>query len=148
MIYYLHINENENPIKCKNQKELKNIILNYNYSSFLLCDEETPLIYYNEDIQGLEWYDYEWSEKLQDWFCSTFFENMPADKKIKQDFAQHIKNCIYYEEKNDKNALLNEIGVVRGLSYAMQMIGVCPFHNTNTDKFLHFIDMQNKLLNR
>lgn len=56
-------------------------------------------------------------------------------------FKRTLNNCYYYEENNKTISLANEIGVLRGLAYAMEAIGLCP----HTDSFLHYIDIQQKL---
>ena len=61
---------------------------------------------------------------------------------IVDDFYQTMKNCFFYEHKGDKTHLLNEIGVLRGLAYAMEAVDCCP-HN---DDFFHFVHIQNEML--
>ena len=53
-----------------------------------------------------------------------------------------LKNCKFYEKENDIKHLLNEIGVLRGIAYVLELTGQCP----HTDKFLHFIEIQNELI--
>ena len=52
-----------------------------------------------------------------------------------------LKNCKFYEEENDMKHLLNEIGVLRGIAYVLEITGQCP----HTEEFLHFIEIQNEL---
>lgn len=61
---------------------------------------------------------------------------------IKQSFERTMNNCIFYETEGKTIALVNEIGVLRGLCYAMQILGIGSF---NSEEFLHFIDVQQKL---
>ena len=52
-----------------------------------------------------------------------------------------LNNCKYYERKNDMKHLLNEIGVLRGIAYVLELTGECP----HTEEFFHFIEIQNEL---
>ena len=65
-----------------------------------------------------------------------------ARDTIIREYRQTMKNCFFYEQKGDKAHLLNEIGVLRGLAYAMEVVGCCP-HN---DDFFYFISLQNEML--
>ena len=56
-------------------------------------------------------------------------------------YNQTMNNCKYYEREQMKTCLANEIGVLRGVAYAMEMAGECP-HDPD---FMHFIGIQNKL---
>lgn len=61
---------------------------------------------------------------------------------IKQSFERTLRNCYFYEKENKTISLANEIGVLRGIAYTMQTIGICPH---DTDAFIYFIDVQQKL---
>ena len=63
-------------------------------------------------------------------------------EEIRKIFIRTIGNCCWYESKEDKASLLNEIGVLRGLGYAMESIGLCPHVDIH---FTYFIDLQQKL---
>jgi hypothetical protein len=52
-----------------------------------------------------------------------------------------LTNCRFYEKEKDTKHLLNEIGVLRGIAYVLELTGQCP----HTEEFLHFIEIQNKL---
>lgn len=56
-------------------------------------------------------------------------------------YNRTLNNCIFYENENDKLSLLNEIGVLRGVAYCLELSGECP----HDDQFLHFIELQNEL---
>ena len=62
-------------------------------------------------------------------------------EEIRKIFIRTLNNCYYYEENNKTISLANEIGVLRGLAYAVEVIGICP----HTDDFLYFINIQQKL---
>lgn len=68
-----------------------------------------------------------------------------ATKKEKEEiiklFERTLNNCSYYENNNKTISLANEIGVLRGIAYTMEVVGLCPY----TDSFLHYIDIQQKL---
>ena len=72
-------------------------------------------------------------------------EVLPAPDAYKENleeiFQRTENNCRYYEEKKKMNSLLNEIGVLRGISYAMESVGLCP----HTEEFLRFIEVQQEL---
>lgn len=55
-------------------------------------------------------------------------------------YERTLNNCRFYEKEGLKISLNNEIGVLRGIAYCMDLAGECP-HN---DEFNHFIDIQNK----
>lgn len=63
------------------------------------------------------------------------------NEKIKELYERTLNNCKFYERENDSKHLLNEIGVLRGIAYAMEAVGECP-HN---EEFLHYIEKQNEL---
>lgn len=55
-----------------------------------------------------------------------------------------LSNCKYYEKENKIQHLLNEIGVLRGLAYALEIIGVCP----HTDEIQHFMGVAHEILRK
>lgn len=56
-------------------------------------------------------------------------------------FERTMNNCKYYDEKKMYNHLLNEIGVLRGIAYVLELTDTCP----HTDEFLYFINKQEEL---
>jgi len=56
-------------------------------------------------------------------------------------FERTMNNCRYYEKEKMYNHLLNEIGVLRGIAYVLELTGTCP----HTDEFLYFINIQEQL---
>lgn len=63
-------------------------------------------------------------------------------EEIRKIFIRTIGNCCWYESEGDKASLLNEIGVLRGVGYAMDSIRLCPHVDMH---FMYFIDLQQKL---
>ena len=61
---------------------------------------------------------------------------------IKHRFDMTLKNCRAYEELGLRNTLLNEIGVLRGIYYCMEIEGIDP---GNQEEFLHFIEVQQSM---
>ena len=57
-------------------------------------------------------------------------------------FNRTLNNCLFYERENKPEHLLNEIGCLRGIAYAMEVMNMCP----HTDEFLRFISIQNELM--
>lgn len=71
--------------------------------------------------------------------------NMATKKEkeeIRKIFIRTIGNCCWYEKENKTISLVNEIGVLRGVGYAMESIGLCPHVDMH---FMYFIDLQQKL---
>lgn len=67
------------------------------------------------------------------------------EEEIRKVFIRTIGNCCWYESKGDKVSLLNEIGVLRGLAYAIYAMGsvtICPYNDIH---FTYFIELQQKL---
>lgn len=64
--------------------------------------------------------------------------------KIISLFDRTYRNCIYYSEEGKDFSLANEIGVLRGIAYCMEVVGLCP----HTDRFLKFIEIQQNLKKR
>lgn len=67
------------------------------------------------------------------------------EEEIRKVFIRTIGNCCWYESKGDKVSLLNEIGVLRGLAYAIYAMGnvtICPHNDIH---FTYFIELQQKL---
>ncbi len=60
---------------------------------------------------------------------------------INECFDRTMNNCRFYEREGRNTDLLNEVGVLRGLAYALEEVGICP----HSDEFLHYIDVQNEL---
>lgn len=56
-------------------------------------------------------------------------------------FERTINNCKFYEKEGKTNSLLNEIGVLRGIMYCMELCGQ-EYRNEDT---IHFIEIQQKL---
>lgn len=56
-------------------------------------------------------------------------------------FDRTIKNCEYFAKEGKSMSLSNEIGVLRGIAYCMEIVGLCP----HTEEFAHFIELQEKL---
>lgn len=55
-------------------------------------------------------------------------------------FDRTMTNCLFYESEGKTNLLLNEIGVLRGISYALEEMGYY-FHETHKD-FARLIGVQ------
>lgn len=49
----------------------------------------------------------------------------------------------FYEKEKNHVALLNELGVLRGVAYVLELTG----ENIITEDFLHFIELQEKFKN-
>lgn len=56
-------------------------------------------------------------------------------------FERTLKNCSFYEKEGKTINLVNEIGVLRGIGYCMELEGEC----LHTEEFMHFIEIQQKL---
>lgn len=56
-------------------------------------------------------------------------------------YDRTLKNCKYYERENKPASLNNEIGVLRGVAYCMEVCGLCVHGD---DDFLHFISKQER----
>ena len=88
-----------------------------------------------------------WKEELKEamFKAAEMFEKENVLNKEKEEiiklFEKTLNNCYWYEKENKTISLANEIGVLRGLAYAMETMGLCP----HTMFFLHFIDVQQKL---
>ena len=52
-----------------------------------------------------------------------------------------LNNCMFYEREKNYTRLLNEIGVLRGVAYVLELSGCC----IHTEQFIHFIEIQNEL---
>ncbi len=70
-------------------------------------------------------------------------ENQNLEKRLMAIWNRTLKNCKFYEEEKKYSNLLNEIGVLRGITYAYEeLTDSLPI----SDEFLHFIDVQNEIL--
>lgn len=56
-------------------------------------------------------------------------------------YNRTLNNCRFYDSELMNDRLLNEIGVLRGLSYALSTFHVC----THDNEFSKFIKMQETL---
>lgn len=61
--------------------------------------------------------------------------------KLIESFERTLRNCSFYEKEGKAMSLANEIGVLRGIAYCMELEGECP----HTEEFMHFIEIQQKL---
>ena len=61
---------------------------------------------------------------------------------IRDIYIRTMNNCKFYKEKGDSASLLNEIGVLRGIAYCMEITGV-PY--PDFDEFKSMIETQNAL---
>lgn len=61
---------------------------------------------------------------------------------MKDIFDRTMANCRFYEKQDDELKLLNEIGVLRGVAYCLQLAGICP----HSEEFAHFIGVQQTLI--
>lgn len=68
-------------------------------------------------------------------------ERSKAQEKIMEIYERTMKNCFFYQERGFKDALLNEIGVLRGIMYCMEAEGLYP-NDENLSDIEHFIDIQ------
>ena len=59
-------------------------------------------------------------------------------------FDRTFNNCLWYKGRDEEYSLANEIGVLRGIAYCMEVVGLCP----HTDEFLRMIDIQEELKSR
>lgn len=67
--------------------------------------------------------------------------NSRVIKEMDEIYKRTMQNCLFYQEKGFEDALLNEIGVLRGVVYCMETVGLMPDYETFSD-FLHFLDVQ------
>lgn len=56
-------------------------------------------------------------------------------------YRRTLRNCQFYEKENNIKKLINEIGVLRGIFYCLQSVGV----SCEDDEFKYFIDKQVEL---
>ena len=61
---------------------------------------------------------------------------------LKELYNRTMNNCDFYKSENNAAALLNEIGVLRGIGYCMDAIGITV---EDTPRFAGMIIEQNKL---
>lgn len=54
-------------------------------------------------------------------------------------YSRTINNCHFYENEKMAECLLNEIGVLRGISYALETFNICPHNNP---EYLRLIKLQ------
>lgn len=59
------------------------------------------------------------------------------ENKLIAIYNRTMNNCMFYEKRNDKQHLLNEIGCLRGIAYCLEELGICV-HN---ESYLHFIEI-------
>lgn len=64
-----------------------------------------------------------------------------ANSKVREVFERTLNNCKFYEQEGKQLSLLNEIGTLRGLMYAMEYVDRCPMN----DEVMHFIRIQELL---
>lgn len=69
---------------------------------------------------------------------------MPTYNTMLEAYNNTMKNCRYYEETNNNAALLNEIGVLRGIFYCMELADIRGL-NTLVKDFNYYIDKQQEL---
>lgn len=63
-------------------------------------------------------------------------------RELVASFERTMNNCRLYEDEERLGHLLNEIGALRGLAYALEAVGICP----HSEEFLHYIDVSRSLM--
>ena len=70
------------------------------------------------------------------------YQNNESERKaLVKLFDRTMRNCYFYEREGRDADLLNEIGVLRGLAYAMEEVGIHQYDG----EYYRFIDIQNHL---
>ena len=61
-------------------------------------------------------------------------------------YNRTYNNCLFYKQKEDNTALLNEIGVLRGIAYCLECV-IGPDYSTLIDwkAFTELINIQNEM---
>lgn len=67
---------------------------------------------------------------------------MTPKQTIFKDFDRTLRNCRFYEKEGMTQCLLNEIGVLRGLAYALEAHGF----NIRFEEFLYYIAVSGEML--
>ena len=65
-----------------------------------------------------------------------------AQETMMSIYMRTLNNCKFYQKKEMKSSLLNEIGVLRGVTYCLELAG---FNIYDLPEFIEFIGIQNKL---
>ena len=65
-----------------------------------------------------------------------------ATSELVASFERTMNNCRVYEDEERLGHLLNEIGTLRGLAYALEAVGICP----HSEEFSHYIDVSQSLM--
>jgi hypothetical protein len=76
--------------------------------------------------------------------CYCFEEREADDSTIKGAYFRTLNNCHFYEREKRQKSLLNEIGVLRGLVYALESIGI-TLEEQEYQEFTRLIDIQEEL---
>lgn len=58
-------------------------------------------------------------------------------------YDRTMKNCLYYEKEGKKLALLNEIGCLRGIAYALECY--MWFNHYTDSQFIRLIEIQQEM---
>ena len=65
-----------------------------------------------------------------------------AQETMMSIYMRTLNNCKFYQKKEMKASLLNEIGVLRGIAYCLELAGFSVY---DLPEFLDYINIQNKL---
>lgn len=65
---------------------------------------------------------------------------MTTYKTMTEAYNNTMKNCYFYEKNKMEYHLANEIGVLRGIAYCLELAGVNVWDDVG---MLHFIRIQN-----
>lgn len=60
---------------------------------------------------------------------------------LKESYERTLNNCRFYEKENKPWSLMNEIGVLRGLMYAIEIY----YASFDISEAMHFIELQQEL---
>ena len=69
----------------------------------------------------------------------------PFYSKLMDLFKRTLSNCEFYENENRTNSLLNELGVLRGIAYCLEVLNIDVLEFSS---FQHYIEIQNQELNK
>lgn len=62
-----------------------------------------------------------------------------------ESYTRTLNNCKFYEKEGKYWSLMNEIGVLRGLMYGMEMVSICSGYDFDVSEAEYYMELQVKL---
>lgn len=119
--------------------------VNHDAESIIITDGNDSWVYYDPTQVMEDGFGEREIESVAEFeergFEIALFQN-DAHSQMMEIYTRTLRNCEFYAEQDKPVALANEIGVLRGIGYCLESVGICPH---SLPGFMDFIALQQSL---